>query len=308
MSGTFASSHCSSNSTHYYPAAQEIPKAVYIFACVVSVILSVSSTFGNTMILLALRKCQSLHPPSKALLSSLALTDLFVGLIALPLFIAYYLMIILEVPSYYCVVAITYARTSTFIAGVSLETITTIAIDRYLAFHLCLRYRELVTFRRVAGILVIEWITAAVWSGIWFWSAAINMWTGAVGLFSCYLITSLCYYKIRRGLRRHFAEMRRNVYSCESTTDFSVAQYKKSVNSMLWIYGLLIVCYMPHLTSLVVILITGLSNSSRFALHFSGLAVFVNSSLNPLLYCWKMKEIKQIVIANINVLRNFARI
>ena len=303
MSGTFASSYCNSSSTHYYPAAQEISRAVYIFACVVSVILSVSSTLGNTLILLALRKCRYLHPPSKALLSSLALTDLFVGLIALPLFTSYYLMIILEIPSYYCVVAITYARTSTFIAGVSLETITTIAIDRYLAFHLRLRYREVVTFTRVACILVIEWITAAVWSGIWFWSAPINMWTGVVGLFSCYLITSLCYCSIRRGIRLYVAQIRGRV----NVSNFDVAQYKKTVNNMLWIYCLLLVCYMPHLISLLVILFTGLSNSSRFALHFTGIAVFLNSSLNPILYCWKMKEIKQIVIADINVLRNFAR-
>ena len=136
MAGTFVASHCSSSSTHYYSAAQENPRTVYIFACVVSVMLSVSPTFGNTIILLALRKFHSLHPPSKALLSSLALMDLFVGLIVLPLLKACYLMIILEIPSFNCVIAVTYARTSNFIAGVSLETITTIAIDRYLAFRL----------------------------------------------------------------------------------------------------------------------------------------------------------------------------
>ena len=80
---------------------------------------------------------------------------------------------------------------------------------------------------------------------------------------------------------------------------------KKTVNNMLWIYGFLLVCYMPHLTSLLVILVTGFSNSSRFTFHFSGIAVFVNSSLSPILYCWKMIEIKQIVIANINVVQNF---
>ena len=130
------------------------------------------------------------------------------------------------------------------------------------------------------------------------------MWTGVVGLCSCCVITSLCYYSIRRGLRCHVAPIRRRVNSSESN-DFNVAQYKKTVNNMLWIYGFLLVCYMPHLTSVLVILVTGLSNPSRFALHFSGIAVFVNSSLNPFLYCWKMKEIKQIVIANINVIRNF---
>ena len=160
---TFTRSFCSSNSTHYYPAAQQFPKTVYISACVFSVICSISSTLGNTMIVLALRKCQSLHPPSKALLCSLALTDLFVGLIVLPLFTAYYLMIILEIPRYYCVIAIIYGRTTSVFGGVSLETITTIAIDRYLAFHLRLRYRELVKLSRVVSILVIEWILTAVW-------------------------------------------------------------------------------------------------------------------------------------------------
>jgi len=75
-----------------------------------------------------------------------------------------------------------------------------------------------------------------------------------------------------------------------------VAQYKKTVNSLLWIYGLLLVCYMPHLTSLLVTLFTGLNPTSRFALHLSSIAVFANSSLNPILYCWKIKEIREIVI------------
>ena len=299
-------SFCSSTSTHFYPAAEQFPKIIYIFACVVTVILSVSSSLGNTMILLALRKCQSLHSPSKALLCSLALTDLFVGLIVLPLFTAYYLMVILQIPRYYCVIAITYGRTSTFIGGVSLLTVATIAIDRYLAFHLRLRYRELVKLRRVVCLLVIEWIATAVWSGSWFLSVLINMYSGAVGLLSWCLIIPLCYFSIYRNLRRHVAQIHCNLNSSAST-DFDVAQYKKTVNSMLWSYGLLLVCYMPHLTSLLVILFTGLNTTFRFPLHVSGIVVFVNSCLNPVLYCWKIKGIREIVFININVLRNFVR-
>ncbi|XP_078357014.1 melanocortin receptor 5-like [Oculina patagonica] len=297
-------SFCSSNSSHYYPAAQQFPKTIYIFACVFNLIISVSSILGNILILFALRKCQSLHSPSKALLCSLALTDLFVGLVVRPLFISYYLMIILEMPTYYCVIAITYARTSTFIAAVSLETIATIAVDRYLAFHLRLRYRELVKFRRVVFVLVSEWMFAAVWSGIWFWNALVNMIFGAIGLFSCCLITPLCYISIYRGLRRHVAQIHQQVNSSWST-DLNVVQYKKTVNNMLWIYGLLLVCYIPHFTSLLAVLAMGLNNSTRFALHFGVITVYVNSSLNPILYCWKINEIKEKVIADLNALRNF---
>lgn len=80
---------CSANSYPYCPAAQQLPKTIYIFACVASVIISVLSTLGNTTILFALQKCQSRHPLSKVLLCSFVL-DGFVGLVALSPFSAYY--------------------------------------------------------------------------------------------------------------------------------------------------------------------------------------------------------------------------
>ena len=299
-----ADSFCSSTSTHYYPAAQQFSKTVYIFACVVIIIVSVSSTVGNTVILFALRKCQSLHPPSKALLCSLALTDLIVGLVVLPLFITYYLMIVFEMPGYYCAIAITYGRTSTFIGAVSLGTIATIAIDRCLAFRLRLRYRELVKLRRVVCILVIEWIIAAFWSGSWFWNAPINMFSGAIGMFTCCLITPLCYLTIYRGIRHHIAQIHQQANFREST-DFNVAQYNKTVNNMLWIYGFLLLCYVPYLSSLFTIIAMGLNNSTRFVLHFSAIAIYFNSSLNPVLYCWKIKELKEKVTADLRALFKF---
>ena len=77
---------------------------------------------------------------------------------------------------------------------------------------------------------------------------------------------------------------------------------------MLWIYDLVLVCYMPHLASLLVILFAGFNTTSRFVLHLRSIAVFLNSSLNSNLDCWKIKEIKEIyVIVNINVPRNFLR-
>jgi len=153
---------CGPTSTHFYPASQQFSKPIDIFACVVNGMNAVLTALGNTMILFALRKCHSLHSPSKALLFGLALTDLFVGLVVLPLFTAYYLTIILEIPTYFCAIAVTYGRISNFNGSVLLATIATIAIDRYLAFRLCLRYRELVKLNRVICVLVVEWIIGAL--------------------------------------------------------------------------------------------------------------------------------------------------
>ena len=53
---------------------------------------------------------------------------------------------------------------------------------------------------------------------------------------------------------------------------------------MLWIYGLLLVCYMPHITSLFVTLFTGLNTTCRrlVRLHLSSIAGFVTIRLQTL--------------------------
>lgn len=185
---------CSCTSPHYYPATLRFPKAVYIVACVLSTITLLALIVGNFLILLALRKCQSLHSQSKVLLCSLALTELFVGVVVLPLFVVYYTMIILEKPRYYCTVAITYARIPTFIGAVSLENIATVAIDRYLALRLRLRYRQVVKFGRVVFILVLEWIIAAIYAGSWFLNGSINLLSGTIAMHIICLIISFCYF------------------------------------------------------------------------------------------------------------------
>ena len=102
-------------------------------------------------------------------------------------------MIILEKPRYYCTVAITYARISTFIGAVSLENIVTVAIDLYLALRLRLRYRQ-VKFGRVVFILVLEWIIAAIFAGSWFLNGSINLLSGTIAMHIICLIISFCYF------------------------------------------------------------------------------------------------------------------
>ena len=63
----------------------------YIFLSSLNVFLSITAFLGNTLILVALHKETSLHPPSKLLYRNLAITDLCVGIIVEPLAVAYLL-------------------------------------------------------------------------------------------------------------------------------------------------------------------------------------------------------------------------
>ena len=113
----------------------------------VNITLSITAFLGNAVIIVALKKVSSLHPPSKLLLSCLASTDLCVGLVAQPLFVAY---IMSPEHSILCRHLTTLFHGSIVIlGGVSLSILAAISVDRRLALSLGMRYRQVVTLRRV---------------------------------------------------------------------------------------------------------------------------------------------------------------
>ena len=62
-----------------------------IYFSAVHIFLSITAFLGNFLILAALNKESSLHPPSKLLYRCLATTDLLVGLVSQPLFATYWM-------------------------------------------------------------------------------------------------------------------------------------------------------------------------------------------------------------------------
>ena len=143
-------------------------KIIQEFCCLVSlkephrtiisasnVLFSIIALMGNVLIFVALRKVSSLHPPSKLLFGCLASTDLCVGLISQPLFVTFIFAPELSKLCYYTTIL---SNTIGFIfSGVSLLTVTTISVDRLLALMLRLRYRQVVTLRRVWVLAIFFW-------------------------------------------------------------------------------------------------------------------------------------------------------
>ena len=110
-----------------------------IFFVAVDIFLSITAFAGNSLILVALCKESSLHPPSKLLYRCLATTDLLVGLVAQPLHALCWRSVVQEQWS-----LCRYARNAGYITSnllilVSLMTMTARSVDRLLALLLRLR-------------------------------------------------------------------------------------------------------------------------------------------------------------------------
>ena len=120
-----------------------------IFLSALNIFLSITAFLGNTLILFALHKETSLHPPSKLLYRNLAITDLCVGIITEPLAVAYYTSVLNERKNI-CYFAHSEGNFSGYtLCSVSLATAAAISVDRLLALLMGLRYRQLVTLRRM---------------------------------------------------------------------------------------------------------------------------------------------------------------
>ena len=139
--------HCSSDITAGIHGQLKFLSALNSF-------LSFTAFLGNALILVALRKESSLHPPSKHLLRCLATTDLSVGLIVEPLCVTLFLIIVNEHWSLCRYVVVLLATVSYILCALSLLILTAISVDRLFALLLGLRYRQVVTMKRVYLITI----------------------------------------------------------------------------------------------------------------------------------------------------------
>ena len=157
----------------------------------INIFVSITAILGNTLILVALHKESSLHPPSKLLYRCLATTDLLVGLILEPSLAAHYVLLATEQrSSNLCVHFATIAAVSfTTLSAVSLLTMTTISVDRLLALLLGLRYRHIVTLRRVRALITSFWIFSLGFAVMTIWEFTFAKIYSYALMFICILVS-----------------------------------------------------------------------------------------------------------------------
>ena len=268
-----------------------------IVLLVLNTFLSITAFLGNTLILVALHKESSLHPPSKLLLRSLAITDLLVGIIVEPLNVAYLMSVKSKRWDICYNVNVALLIASYILCSVSLLVLTAISVDRLLALWLGLRYRQVVTLRRVYITVIVMWVLSIVGTTSYIWNPQLLTLFLYIHLSFCLSIIIFSYMKIFFMLRHYQIQVTVAQEQPRQAIPLNIARYRKAVYSALWVQVTLFICYLPFgitqaLTDLKSVKV---SSSVYLAKTFSFTFVFVNSSLNPFLYCWKIKEVRQAV-------------
>jgi len=255
------------------------PETVVIINCVLNVPLMILSVIGNSVVLAAVLKTSSLHSPSLIFLCSLAVSDLLVGLVVQPVYIAY------ELTKF----GFLYQPMTTMAAtavGASLSTMTAISVDRFLALHYHMKYTTLVTTLRTRYTVGMIWLTNLLLTSFYFINVSTYHFMIATITAICIITSSFTYICIFRIVRRHQLQ----IHSQQQAVGTSIAgnginmiRLQRSVINTSLFYIFLIICYFP----MYVMLTINLSNRAIWKKdwNFSVTLVFMNSSINPLLFC-----------------------
>ena len=124
--------------------------------CVLNGFLSYTAIVLNIITIHALRKTSSL--PLKTLLLSLSISDLGVGLLVQPLYVAFLAMEITKnSKNTDNIIAAYWAIPNSLFVFPSFFGVFAITVDKFLAIHLNLRYQELVTQKRVVTVVISFW-------------------------------------------------------------------------------------------------------------------------------------------------------
>ena len=274
-----------------------MPNVYYVFNVFnagVNVPLAVAATVENLAVLCALRMT-SLHPPSKALLCGLTLSDLVLGVFCQPLHAAHFLSRagIVAAPN-----AQVYSTSFVFVL-ISLLTMTSINTDRFLAVRLGCRYRQVVSVRAVGVILCFIWMAGGLLVCLKLQGyETVYRSTSAFLAAVCVFLSSLTFVNFYRKLVLHTLRISNSQPGANRKLKnaLSAMRHKRRVANTVATFAALLLCFLPY-CAVLVSRSTGIRDESWVPMVFGFVEtlVLVNASLNPYFYCWRTRELRQSV-------------
>ena len=264
---------------------------------VLNFIFSPVAAFGNILAIRALCKASSIPANIKKFFLSLAFSDLAVGLFA-ELMHAIVLRMAVNGGHDFdslCPTILTVCYLfSLILASASFLNLTAIAVDRLLAITLHLRYRELVTSKRVIATLVSIWLTSVATSLLVSLDNRNSMVVLSVLMVGGFLLTTLAYIHIYRVVRHHQNQIHCQLQQ-QNAQAMVLLREKKSAFNAVYFYVIYVACYLPYFCAAILLATDSDQVSFWLANHVSVFFILLNSSLNLVVYCWRYREIRQIM-------------
>ena len=272
--------------------------ATNIAVIVLNSVFALTATFQNMPVIYAILRTPTLHNPPNILLCSLASTDLFVGCIIQPLYIAHTATLLDDSKPFSCSMWMAKESLLLLFMYVSISTLVLISTERWLALHYHLRYHQIVTVRRTLIAIALTWFFSTV--SIIAWPSGLDIFIftliGITVIAIAAVILVFMYVKIFFILRHHRALIENQAKL--HPPSMNLRKHRKSSATMLYVVVLFFIFYAPTFYAMIHYLDSTTKGSSveqTILWEVAKTVALINASANPLMYYWKMREIRRAV-------------
>ena len=276
----------------------------YLVVCLLNAFLSYTATMLNIVTIHAIRKTPSLSNNLKTLLLSLAVSDLGVGLLAQPMYVVHLVSMDWnennETSKTYNAIYIAVLVPTNLFTYATLFLAIILCAERFMAIHYYLTYQELVTHKRVVTAVVSIWVLSGLFSLTRLWIPKSIMYVVfGITEVACIIAANFFSIRIYLSVRLHVNQMQvlQPQHVPQNAQMVNVRRLRTFAMMSVYVCLVLTVCYLPNICILFAIAFTSRPSTGIKHLQFYTLTlVFLNSSLNPVIYCWKMKHIRHTII------------
>ena len=264
-------------------------ETIIIINCVLNAPLMLTSIIGNFLVLVAVWKTPSIRSTSMIMLCSLAVSDLLIGFVVQPLYIAD------ELTEHLLLHRVS-GMIGFYVCGVSFGTMTAISVDRLMALHYHMRYGSLMTEYRVKFIAGMIWVVIFPCSAFYVWEKFLFHLSTGIFIAICLVICTFSYFKIYGIVRHHQLQIhyqQQAVENLDIANNRRMARLRKSAINTFIFYTFMVICYFPQ--AVLLSLFATIYKDWKTEWTFATTVMYMNSSVNPILYCWRLRELRAAV-------------
>ena len=247
----------------------------------------------NALVIIAVKTKPRLQSKHNILLACLAVTDLLVGIGAQPPFIVQEISVLVSgSPSLACSIDDVVQLTILTLCLVSVLHLALISIERFVAIKYSLRYESIVTTFRLTVAVGCCWLVITMFFVVKI--LKLIAFPPFIFVFVSFAVIIFCHTYVYFVCRRHSIKIKSEQVSQEATAKF--LKERKAWKTTSIILGGVFMCYLPmFVITIISVIIPGYLNqrlvvSSR-PLFFT--FFILNSLCNPIIYCWRSKEIRE---------------
>ena len=268
-------------------------KASDIITVIINSIACPFTVLLNVLVIMAVKRIPRLHTKSNILLACLAATDALTGLIVQPSFILWKISLFVGTGNSEGILNFQNSSLFTALYSSSLHLML-VTFERLLAIKFTMRYLNVITEKNIKRAVTVFWIIAFTFGvfRLFRFQVTLVRRTLAVVVISCILFVVLSYVILYRETRRHKKKIKTQQLPQEEVERFT--KENKALLTTVYVVGAVILCLLLVIIPLLFSKVLG-PQVGRMWEPWIRTCGMVNSLLNPLIYCWRQKEMRKFV-------------